>query len=72
MNAYKLYNLEQSDKKSVGGVNGKDGNHDKKAMLEAEEMIDDSEITSTPKEEIKAEQLSVVSASPTKKASVFD
>jgi len=41
-------------------------------MLEAEEMIDDSEITSTPKEEIKAEQLSVVSASPTKKASVFD
>tara|TARA_B110000305_G_C19395358_1_gene617156 strand:+ start:198 stop:344 length:147 start_codon:yes stop_codon:yes gene_type:complete len=48
MNAYKLYNLEQSDKKSVGGVNNKEGNKDKKAMKEAEEMIDGDEITSTP------------------------
>jgi len=54
MNAYKLYNLEQSDRKSVGVGNGKDGSHDKKTMLEAEEMIDSDEITSTPREEIKA------------------
>jgi len=54
MNAYKLYNLEQSDKKSVGGGNNKDGNHDKKTMAEAEEMIDGDEITSTPREEIKS------------------
>lgn len=70
MNAYKLYNLEQSDKKSVGGVNNKEGNHDKKAMKEAEEMIDGDEITSTPQEEIKAQQLGVVNGG--NKNSVFE
>lgn len=69
MNAYKLYNLEQSDKKSVGGGNNKDGNHDKKTMAEAEEMIDGDEITSTPREEIKSQQLNVVQGD--KKGSVF-
>lgn len=54
MNAYKLYNLEQSDRKAVGGGNNVDGLKDKKTMQEAEEMIDSDEITSTPKEEIRA------------------
>ena len=70
MNAYKLYNLEQSDKKSVGGVNNKEGNKDKKAMKEAEEMIDGDEITSTPQDEIKAQQLGVVNGG--NKNSVFE
>ena len=69
MNAYKLYNLEQSDKKSVGGGNSKDGDHDKKTMAEVEEMIDGDEITSTPREEIKTQQLNVVQGD--KKGSVF-
>lgn len=69
MNAYKLYNLEQSDRKSAGKVNNNEGNHDKKSMQEAEEMIDSDEITSTPREEIKAQQLNAVSG---KQTSVFE
>lgn len=69
MNAYKLYNLEQSDRKAVGGGNNVDGLKDKKTMQEAEEMIDSDEITSTPKEEIRAMQQGIVAP---KKSSVFE
>ena len=66
MNAYKMYNLERSDKKEIEDPSETESSKDKKALSLADEMIDDDEVLPAGEKKVpeKAEKTAQLPPAP--------